>query len=95
MYIYFEQQFEWDVDKAAANLAKHDVWFADAVEVLFDPDALTVLAPFADEERFVTVGRDSLNQVLTVVYCWRGVRIRMISARRASRQERRQYEEGP
>lgn len=83
---------EWDADKAATNLAKHGVDFADAAAVLEDEAALTVSDDDPDEERFVSVGMDALGRVLTVVYTWRGGEPRLISARKANRSERRQYE---
>jgi len=83
---------EWDADKAAANLAKHGVDFADAAGVLEDEAALTMPDDDPDEERFVTVGMDALGRILTVVYAWRGDEPRLIPARKASRSERRQYE---
>ncbi len=84
--------YEWDRRKAAANLRKHAVDFADAVGVFSDPLALTVPDDYPDEERFVTIGTDTLGQLLVVVYTWRDQRIRLISARRATRQEMRRYE---
>ncbi|MGH9892369.1 MAG: BrnT family toxin [bacterium] len=85
--------FEWDADKAAANKRKHGVEFADAATVLSDEMALTVPDEASDdEERFVTVGTDALGRVLLVVYAWRGANVRLISARKASRTEREQYE---
>jgi uncharacterized protein len=93
MYIPFRIDFEWDRRKAEANLAKHGVDFADAVEVLLDALALTVADEDPAEERFVTIGVDGLNRILVVVYTWRGERIRIISARRATRRERTQYED--
>jgi hypothetical protein len=83
---------QWDLDKAAANLEKHGIDFADAVNVLGDELALTVVEAGADEERFVTVGLDALGRVLVVVYTWREEEIRLISARKATLSERRQYE---
>ena len=83
---------QWDLDKAAANLEKHGIDFADAVSVLGDELALTVVEAGADEERFVTVGLDALGRVLVVVYTWREEEIRLISARKATLSERRQYE---
>jgi uncharacterized DUF497 family protein len=63
--------------------------------VLFDPDALTVEdTTAAGEQRFVTVGTDSVGRVLVVVYSYRGEDIRLISARPATRKERKHYEEG-
>ncbi len=86
---------EWDPEKARLNLIKHGVRFSDAVTALEDERALTILDPYSDnEERWVTVGTDSLGRVLCVVYTWRGERIRLISARRAVPRERKEYEEG-
>ena len=85
-------EFEWDPRKAEANRNKHGVNFADSVAVLLDEMALTVLDEDSDDDRSVTVGSDSFGRVLVVVYCWRGDRIRIISARKATRSERRQYE---
>jgi uncharacterized DUF497 family protein len=85
---------EWDPAKAASNLAKHGVRFADAMFVFQDELALTIRDPYtAEEERFVTVGMDPLGRVLVVVYTWRNERIRLISARPATPSERKQYEE--
>ena len=85
--------FEWDQQKAAANVAKHDVDLADAATVLDDDNALTIIDDADAEERHVTVGLDALGRVLTVVYVWRGERVRLISARKATKAERTQYEE--
>ena len=83
---------QWDSEKAAANLRKHSVDFADAATVLNDELGLTVTEDHADEDRFVTVGLDALGRILVVAYIWRGDEIRLISARKATRSERRQYE---
>ncbi|HYK88416.1 MAG TPA: BrnT family toxin [Acidobacteriota bacterium] len=83
--------FEWDYLKAARNLQKHNVDFADAVTALDDALAITICEETSGEERFVTLGRDALDRLLVVVYTWRGDRIRVISARKATRRERRQY----
>jgi len=85
-------EYEWDSKKAALNLKKHEVSFADAVTVFADDRALTFGDSQPDEERHITLGMDALAQVLVVVYTWRGDRIRIISARRATPNERRQYE---
>jgi uncharacterized protein len=85
---------EWDARKAAENLRKHKVDFADAVTVLHDELSVTVADESSQEERFVTVGKDALGRVLVVVFTWRKDWIRLISARRATPRERRQYEEG-
>ena len=83
---------QWDDDKASANLRKHGVDFADAATVLEDEAALTMPDDHASEERSVTVGMDALGRVLVVVYTWRDDEPRLISARKADRTERRQYE---
>ena len=85
---------EWDRRKAASNLKKHDVDFADAVTALYDDLALTVPDDSPDEQRFVTVGMDALGRILVVAYTRRGEAMRLISARKAMPSERRQYEAG-
>jgi uncharacterized DUF497 family protein len=85
-------EFEWDRREQTANLKKHGVEFADAFAVFTDPLAVTVHDRSADEERFITIGSDISGRLLSVVYTWRGDVIRLISARRATRNERRQYE---
>ena len=86
--------YEWDPRKAARNLRKHGVAFADAVIALEDELALTLDDDYPDEQRFITLGSDGLGQVLLVVYTFRGENIRIISAREATPRERRQYTEG-
>ena len=86
--------FEWDEIKARMNLRKHGVDFADATVVFEDERALTVkdVITAVDEQRYLTIGADALSRVLVVAYTWRGERIRIVSARRASSAERRQYQ---
>jgi uncharacterized DUF497 family protein len=86
--------YEWDPRKAASNLRKHGVDFADAATVFEDEFALTIDDNDPEEKRFVTIGMDALARVLVVAYTWRGENIRIISARDAGPDERRQYEEG-
>jgi uncharacterized DUF497 family protein len=85
--------FQWDPRKAASNLEKHGVDFADCVTVFDDPRALTTPDPHPDEERFVTLALDALGRVLVVSWTQRDEEIRIISARKATRRELRQYEE--
>jgi uncharacterized DUF497 family protein len=88
-------EYEWDAAKARRNLEEHGVDFADAVSALEDELALTVGDTHSvTEERFVTLGTDALGRLLVVVYSWRDERLRLISARKATGRERRQYEEG-
>ena len=84
--------YEWDPKKAASNLKKHRVRFSDAIAVFFDDKALTTEEPNPDEERSITLGMDVLGNILVVDYTWREDRIRIISARKATPAERRQYE---
>ena len=85
--------FEWDEDKRRANLRKHGVEFADAVTAFEDDNAMTMRDEDSEgEERFVTLATDALGRLLVVVYTWREERIRLISARKATRRERKQYE---
>jgi uncharacterized protein len=86
--------FEWDERKARANLRKHKVDFADAATVFEDGRAVTIAEDEAQEERYITLGIDASGRVLVVVYTMRGERIRIISARRATKRERAQYEQG-
>lgn len=87
-------RFQFDPTKAASNLKKHGVSFADAEGVFYDPLAIHRSDPdSADEERFVAVGMGSAGHVLVVVYTLRGEDIRLISARRATRHEVKSYED--
>jgi uncharacterized protein len=84
--------FEWDKNKDRLNRQKHDVSFSDTFAVFEDPAALTIEDNERGEERFVTVGMDCFGRVLVVAYTWRGEIIRIISARRATKPEVKQYE---
>ena len=86
--------YQWDNDKAATNFNKHGIDFADAASVFLDDLAVTVSDERFDEERFITIGIDAFGLVLVVVYTWRDKGIRLISARKATRSEQTQYEEG-
>jgi uncharacterized protein len=89
-------EFEWNPDKAVINLKKHNISFQEATTV-FD-DSLSVTFPDPDhsigEDRYVIIGMSRLGQLLVVSHTDRENRTRIISARRATRQERRFYEEG-
>ena len=89
-------QFAWDARKAAANLRKHGVSFAEAATAFGDPLSLTIPDPdhSQDEDRFLLIGRSTRQHLVVVTHAERGDTIRMISARRASRRERIAYEEG-
>ena len=86
-------RFQYDLTKAASNLKKHGVSFADAEGVFYDPLAIHQPDPdLEDEERFVAVDMGSAGIILVVVYTLRGEEIRLISARRATRHEVKSYE---
>jgi uncharacterized DUF497 family protein len=90
-------EFEWDPRKAAANLAKHGVTFEEAATVFGDPLGRFLADPrhSSKEERFVLLGSSREGQLLTVMFVDRSDTIRIISVRRATRRERRDYEEDP
>lgn len=88
--------FEWDEEKARANLKKHGMSFDEASTVFADPFSVTIADPdhSRDEQRHVDIGSSDKGRVLVVVYTERGVSIRIISCRKATPSERRLYEEG-
>ena len=87
--------FEWDDNKARANFAKHGVSFDEASSVFGDPLSITISDPAHSqaEDRFIIIGNSHRQKLLVVVHTDRGDSIRIISARRASRRERKMYEE--
>jgi uncharacterized protein len=87
--------FEWDARKAAANVRKHGVSFEEASSVFFDPLSATGDDPdySRQERRFVTFGSSSTGRLLVVAHAERAGAIRIISARPATRAERKIYEE--
>ena len=87
-------EFEWDDDKAAANVQKHGVTFEEAATVFGDPFEATMLdLKHSDTEpRMLSMGRSELDRLLVVSYTERDGRIRIISVREATPQERRSYE---
>jgi len=89
-------EFEWDPNKAESNVEKHGVSFAHASTVFCDPLSLTFYDPdhSDDEERYITIGTSADDVLLIVSHTDRDDRIRIISARKAKRRERRIYENG-
>lgn len=94
--------FEWDAQKAASNLLKHGVAFEQAAAVFLDALALTVYdeAHSQQETRWFTLGLDQSGNLLAVAHTYQSTsvhhaRIHLISARRATKQERRFYEDEP
>ncbi len=95
-------EFEWDPTKALSNVRKHGVSFDQATTVFFDPLALTVYdaSNSLREERWFTLGLDGSGKLLAVAHTYlitgpERARVRVISAREATRRERRYYEEEP
>jgi uncharacterized protein len=88
--------FSWDDRKAATNVRKHGVSFEEAATIFKDPLLITVPDPRHSngEERFFSIGRSRHDQLISVAHTEAGNRIRIISARKATRKERRTYEEG-
>ena len=88
-------RFEWDAPKAAANRAKHKVSFEEASTVFGDPLGRVTDDPrhSEDEERFVVLGLSEKRRLLVVMFTERGDALHLISARRATRREARNYEE--
>ena len=91
-----EFSFEWDARKAAANQRKHGVAFEEAIPVFGDPLARIFDDPEHSEveARELIVGHAARQRLLIVSFVQRGDRVRIFSSRRATRQERRDYEEG-
>jgi len=86
------QDLEFDPTKARANLRRHGVSFSHAEQALRDPNGVTIEDPDSEgEQRFVTLGMDALGRILVVIHTPRGNRIRIISARKASRGEMENY----
>jgi hypothetical protein len=87
--------FRWDPRKAAANLKKHGIDFHEAATVLDDTLSTTFpdTAHSAFESRFLTIGVSNRQRLLVVAHSEEGEKVRIISARRATRHERRFYEE--
>jgi uncharacterized DUF497 family protein len=92
---YVCMQFEYDPQKAKSNRQKHGISFAEAEMVFFDPLTIHELDPDSTtEERFIALGMGNTGSILVVVYTLRGEIIRLISARRATKQETKIYETG-
>lgn len=88
--------FEWDSEKAKRNFRKHGVSFDEASSIFADAYSVTIDDPLhsAQEARLVTTGHSVKHRLLVVVHADRSNRIRIISARMATRYERETYEEG-
>ena len=88
-------EITWDAVKAKSNRLKHRVFFSDVEPVFYDPNAIS----FEDREstgeaRYIVIGLDSLARLVVVAYTYRDSVIRVISARKASKAEQKDYEKG-
>jgi len=88
-------EFEWDPKKAPRNLRKHRVSFEEAASVFNDDFATVYEDPdhSPHERRYLSIGASARGRLLIIAYSYRGVRIRIISARQVTKQERETYEE--
>jgi uncharacterized protein len=84
---------EWDPQKERNNLRKHGVSFIEAVTALEDELAVTIEDDHPSERRFISIGLGETGRVLVVVYTYRGERVRIISARKATSLEQEVYKE--
>ena len=87
--------FEWDEEKSKSNFRKHKVSFEEARTVFYDPLSITIADPkhSIDEHRYIDIGLSSNERILVVVYTEQRTNIRIISCRKATKLERRMYEE--
>ena len=87
-------EFEWDDEKAQSNLKKHGVSFDEAATVFNDPRIATISDPdhSDDEERYISIGMSVIMRLLSVIHTFRKERIRLISARKATKAEKKNYE---
>jgi uncharacterized DUF497 family protein len=88
--------FEWDPEKARQNIAKHGLSFEEAATAFGDPLSITRFDPdhSEDEDRFLLLGASHAGRLVVVSHTHRGGRVRVISARLASKRERRTYASG-
>ena len=93
-----EIRFEWDGNKERLNIQKHGVTFSEAVSVFYDENALIILDPDAshDEDRYILLGYSDKARLLIVCHCYREAErcIRIISARKATKNEMKHYAKG-
>jgi uncharacterized DUF497 family protein len=90
-----KNEFEWDDEKAESNLKKHKVGFEEAATIFNDPNITTISDPdhSEKEERYISIGKSFIMRILAVVHTYRKERIRLISARKATKVEKKKYED--
>ena len=88
-------EITWDIVKAKSNRLKHRIFFSEVESVFYDPDAISFEdAESKGEARYIVIGLDSLGRLVVIAYTYRDEAIRLISARKASKAERKVYEKG-
>ncbi len=88
----FNLLFEWDIEKNALNIIKHEIPFEKAVDLWSDSFSKELLLSYAQEERWMRIGK--LDQKVSVaIFAWRGKNVRLISVRRARKKEENFYEQ--
>ena len=87
-------EFEWDGEKAQSNLKKHGVSFDEAATIFNDPRIATISDPdhSEDEEQYISIGMSVIMRLLSVIHTFRKERIRLISARKVTKAEKKIYE---
>ena len=87
-------EFEWNEEKAKSNFKKHGVSFDEAATIFNDPKIATISDPDHSEaeERYVSIGKSIIMRLLSVMHTYREERIRLISARKATKAEKKTYE---
>jgi uncharacterized DUF497 family protein len=90
-----KREFEWDSKKVKINLEKHELDFEEASTVFDDPQFITFIDDehSTDEERYITIGFSNKNRLLMVAHTERKNKIRIISARKAAKNEEKFYAE--
>jgi len=98
MKMVLNYNFEWDSTKAKSNVAKHKIYFEEAVSVFRDENAITIFDDehSQDENRWITIGMNASTKTLVVVHTWieqsgETINIRIISARKATKNEQKIY----
>jgi len=90
-----QYNFEWDEFKAQLNIKKHGISFDEAKTVFNDENSITIDDPYhsSEEERYINIGRSENGNILIVIYTERGDNLRIISARKATTAEKKEYEQ--
>jgi uncharacterized protein len=83
--------YEWDINNAQSNFQNYGVDFADVVSVFADSAAIRIVDKNSDKNQFVTIGTTAFGEIIVVVYFWRNNKIKLVSARKVTELECKQY----